>query len=587
MCGVICAIGLVEAGAQQTRDAAPNEVGTGAIAGVVLATTGSAQPVPARRAIVTLAGERLPVGRSAVTDDLGRFVIDRLPAGRFTLTATKPAYLAASYGAARPGRTGVPLVLTEGASITNVSLTLTHGAAIAGAVHDATGVAVPGAKVSATRILPDGSLGGVTSVTTDDRGSYRVFGITAGDYVVSATFPASTPGASADMAELTVTEIDRKLEALRMRRAAVPVTAAAPPPAAIATSRFVPVFHPRAFSAADAVRVAVGFGDERTGTDIVLDRVRSTIVDGTVTAAPVDGPMTIAMTYAGPSVDAAPGSAALLDRGGATRAFQVTGVVPGRYVLTARTAPGVRPMLWARAEIETSGNDLHGVALAMQPGLRLTGRLVFDGTSKPLADLSAVQVILDDDAPRPSGPAGAGRGMAPRAVSTTNAQGNFDVDDVVPGVYRVRTSLVSDPNGWWLRSAMVNGQDALDVPLRVDANTPLTNAVLRFSDRHTALSGRIEAPAGAAPGAYFLVVFPEDRAMWLPRARRIQSARAGTDGSYVFRDLPPGAYRLAALTDVTPDDLMDVTFLQALLPASIRVELADGEQKIQTLRVGG
>lgn len=74
--------------------------------------------------------------------------------------------------------------------------------------------------------------------------------------------------------------------------------------------------------------------------------------------------------------------------------------------------------------------------------------------------------------------------------------------------------------------------------------------------------------------------------MWLPRARRIHSVRAGTDGTYVFHDLPPGPYRLAAVTDVTPDDLIDTTFFEALLPLSIPLTLKEGEQKTQPLRVG-
>jgi hypothetical protein len=63
--------------------------------------------------------------------------------------------------------------------------------------------------------------------------------------------------------------------------------------------------------------------------------------------------------------------------------------------------------------------------------------------------------------------------------------------------------------------------------------------------------------------------------------------RAGTDGAYIVLGLPPGAYRLAALSDVAPDDLFDPAFFDALLPTSIRFTLDDGEQKTQSLRVGG
>jgi hypothetical protein len=169
----------------------------------------------------------------------------------------------------------------------------------------------------------------------------------------------------------------------------------------------------------------------------------------------------------------------------------------------------------------------------------------------------------------------------------TDANGNFIIDDVLPGVYRIATSLPTDPDGWWLRSAVVNGRDVLDVPIEIEPATPLAGARLTFSDRRTQLSGRVEAPEGRSASEYFIVVFPEERTLWRPRARRIYSVRAGTDGAYIVLGLPPGAYRLAALSDVAPDDLFDPAFFDALLPTSIRFTLDDGEQKTQSLRVGG
>ena len=85
---------------------APNQTGTAVVAGVVVEADPQAQPV--RRAIVTLSGTELPRGRTAITDDTGRFAFDALPAGRFTVSVTKAAYLAGAYGATRPGRPGIP-----------------------------------------------------------------------------------------------------------------------------------------------------------------------------------------------------------------------------------------------------------------------------------------------------------------------------------------------------------------------------------------------------------------------------------------------------------------------------------------------
>src|SRR5262245_65181694 len=68
--------------------------GTALVSGAI--RDNAPQPQPVARAIVTLKSAELPRGRTVISDDQGRFVFDRLPAGRFTLEATKPAYLTAA-----------------------------------------------------------------------------------------------------------------------------------------------------------------------------------------------------------------------------------------------------------------------------------------------------------------------------------------------------------------------------------------------------------------------------------------------------------------------------------------------------------
>ena len=57
------------------------------------------------------------VGRTAVTDDDGRFSFVALPAGRYMLYATKQGYVTTAYGAKRPNRPGTALVLADGQHI--------------------------------------------------------------------------------------------------------------------------------------------------------------------------------------------------------------------------------------------------------------------------------------------------------------------------------------------------------------------------------------------------------------------------------------------------------------------------------------
>jgi hypothetical protein len=164
--------------------------------------------------------------------------------------------------------------------------------------------------------------------------------------------------------------------------------------------------------------------------------------------------------------------------------------------------------------------------------------------------------------------------------------GRFTIGGIIPETFRP-TATMPGPPGWWLRSAMIGTQDMLDVPLVISATGNPPAMVLTFSDRHTALSGTLQTPAGQPAPAYFIVVYPSDRNLWRPQARRIQSARAGTDGKWIVKDLPPGEYLVAALQDLDPLDLLDPAFFDQLLGASAKVTLVDGEQKTFDLRIGG
>ena len=84
--------------AQQPRD--------GSISGTVVTDDASATPV--RRATITLTADTATTRVNATTDDSGRFSFVGLPAGRYSLTAAKGAYLSAAYGSKRPGGPGIP-----------------------------------------------------------------------------------------------------------------------------------------------------------------------------------------------------------------------------------------------------------------------------------------------------------------------------------------------------------------------------------------------------------------------------------------------------------------------------------------------
>jgi hypothetical protein len=78
-----------------------------------------------------------------------------------------------------------------------------------------------------------------------------------------------------------------------------------------------------------------------------------------------------------------------------------------------------------------------------------------------------------------------------------------------------------------------------------------------MTDRASQIEGVVQDTGGGTVSDYTVVLFPADPALWLPRARRIQATRAGTDGAFVFRSLPPGDYLLSAIDDVERGEWFD------------------------------
>ena len=128
------------------RDAPPPPMGR--ITGRVLAAD-NGRPIKRARAYVS--APELPEGRGTLTDDSGVFELTELPAGRYTLTASKTGFIALSYGQRRPFQAGTPLQLRDGQQMGGIEFRLPRGSVVAGHVFDETGDPMPGVVVRVMR----------------------------------------------------------------------------------------------------------------------------------------------------------------------------------------------------------------------------------------------------------------------------------------------------------------------------------------------------------------------------------------------------------------------------------------------------
>ena len=379
-------------------------------------------------------------------------------------------------------------------------------------------------------------------------------------------------------------------------------------------------------------------GAERAGVDFALRLVRTARIEGTVMVPAGMRPQSVQLSLN-------PVGGTVLDMISFNRAtpgpdgrFLFTAVPPGQYQIVARGAvasgpapppapppppgavgvtqtftavraigPGaggsVEPMVimsdgpvdpnaqsfWGQTDISVDGTSLSGVTIPMQPGMTLTGKIQFRGTRLvPDADLSRVRLTMV-----PASTGGVVRVMAgalPLAV--VNPDGTFKINGVSPGRYRV-SGVAPLPMGsgpglsWNLASVVAKGRDALDFQLDVAPNDELRDLTVTFTDATQEIGGTLQDATGRPAPDYTIIVFAENNQFWTNPSRRIRSARPGTDGRFTVTNLPPGEYRIAAVVDVAPNEINDPSFLEQLVPASIKLTLAEGEKKTQDLRISG
>jgi protocatechuate 3,4-dioxygenase beta subunit len=469
---------------------------------------------------------------------------------------------------------GTVIALANDQQVTDISVTLMRSSVITGTVLDVDGQPARGFVVNASyyRRDPTGQRSLATRRTsyTDDRGVYRLYGLPPGSYLVSTRFNWG------DAVLLTEADI-RHATDQQVRGPA----GTAPTPRRRVVG-YAPVYFPAATDIAQATSVTLGVAEERTGIDLQAQFAPMARVQGTI--ARPDGKPAQAI-----QISAMVGSSAGHFASGANVArtstdaegrFTLSGLPPGSYVIDARVFdPPGSTMLWAGGEVLVAGED-QNLSLRLQPALAVSGRVAFDASSRvPPADLSKISVTLT-----PSTQGFAATGGSARAA----ANGEFTMTNIAPGRYRLSAALPvpSIESGWFVVSATINGEESLDGPIDIRLGDAVTNAVVTMTDRPTEITGTIVDGAGSPAPEYFIIVFSTSEAHWTPFTRRILQTRPSHDGTFLFQNLPPGEYRIAAVTQVEQGEWLDPSFLTQLVPASVKLTLPEHGKVRQDLRIG-
>ena len=172
---------------QPPRDNPAAATGTASIRGRVLEAN-SGRPLSH---VDIRAGSSTGAQANGATDGEGRYDLTGMPAGTYTVIATKPNYVRTAWGEQRVEGPGKRITLADGQRLDNIDLRMTRAGAITGKIVDEFGDPVSDVSVSAMRYqYVQGSRRLMTSGrggSTNDIGEFRVYGLSPGQYYVSAT----------------------------------------------------------------------------------------------------------------------------------------------------------------------------------------------------------------------------------------------------------------------------------------------------------------------------------------------------------------------------------------------------------------
>ncbi|HEX6163241.1 MAG TPA: carboxypeptidase-like regulatory domain-containing protein [Vicinamibacterales bacterium] len=534
--------------AQPQRVDAPR--GTAIMRGQIIAADNGS---PIRRAQVRINSPEVREGRVATTDQQGRFEIKELPAGRYTMTASKGGFVSLQYGQRRPSESGTPIELGDGQAMEKIVIALPRGSVLGGRITDEFGEPVANAFVTAFRYAYAGGARRMTPAgqnardTTDDQGHFRLFGLPPGDYYVSATLRGGGgPEVTDPMGE---------------------------------PSGYASTYYPGTANVAEATRITLGVSQENTGVSFGLIATRLVRVSGQVLMS--DGaPATNGMVMAMPATTSGRPALAMQQGGAGNRidangTFRLTNVAPGRYQIQAR-AGGNREFELARLDLSVGTEDVEGLTLVTAPGAIINGAVVSD-SGEPF-DFRSQQLQVGVRAGSPDSP-GLGPGMASSRVGDDWSFTLRNINE--PVVIRAQP-----PQGWTMKGVSINGQDITDTPTEFPPGQTVTGMQIVLTRKITSLTGLVTDAKGNPVLDATVVAFPANEKLWTFQSRFIKAARPDQEGKYRITALPgPGDYLLVALQGLEDGQAGDPEFLASIKELAAKLELGEGESKAVDIKL--
>ena len=487
-----------------------------------------------RATVAALAEEDRDIVRSVQSDAEGRFSIERLPAGKYPLTASKRGFRAAFYD--EHDEFNSAIVTGESQDTVNLEFRLMPGAVLHGVVTADGGDPAENASVILFKREADpaqsqghSDIKEVDGATTDDTGAYEFTNLAAGEYFVAvATSPwyamHPPPGAARRNGGNESSPLD----------VAYPVTffdstndeASATPIVLAAGSREQADIN---LHAVPALRLQVAAPFKANGAAMARPELRQMIFGVQISAE----------------------SAGFIDAMQSGVA-EFNGVAPGRYELVQGDPPRISEL---DATTSQSVDPNTGA-----PAVSVNG-LLRSSSGAVLPD--NVTVLLE--------PVGRTRATIP-----TNAhKGKFKFDAVPAGTWSVWAS--SQGNN--LPVVSVTTSETAVAGNQVTVRDRSLSVVANVSQTLSRVEGFTRKDGKGLAGA-MIVLIPRQPSAYRALVRRDQS---DSDGSFSLRDVPAGQYTVIAIEDGWKLDWTRRDNLARFLAGGVSVAVGDKQGAVVSL----
>ena len=520
--------------------------GPAEIQGIVVdGTSGS----PIRKAYVTLSTvEDNPAEALAITDDSGRFGFANIPPGRYKLHASCDGYQQAWFGAPTPRHAAGVITLHPGERRQDFTLRLIMLGTISGVVLDQDGDPVDGAIVSFwTPWFPRGKPGFAQhgSVSTNDRGEYRMSSLTPGSYLVMVNCRG------------------RQVQRIQPESVASAQPIGQPAQFQLAVQYFSSAERP-----AEASLLTVVAGKEIAGIDFHLTARAATTLHGNVVPPP-DLPADAFIQIATMSLNMPNQDGFTFYAGAAppNHEFTISPILPGEYLLVANVTVGSRPYRGVqRVLINADGENR--ATLKLEPGIDLVGTVKIEG--QKLEPGTRVLLLSGDGFPY----------FHEQPQAQVKADGTFVLQGVVPGIWDIDVQPI--PDGGYIKSMRLGRQDVLTEEMVISSDTKdQLNIVV--STYGGILEGDVKTESGESAGPVHVLAAPDGEFSNVLSFYSV--ANSDEKGHFKLKHLTPGRFKLYAFEVLDYCAWCDPDFLKLFVAQGKPVQITEGVNPSKEIRL--